>query len=78
MARHEGNFREAAEEPLGHDELLALLTSVEESEVRSRKDAIACALSASEGWQDAVRQLGGAFAEEAAGLRETKDALPED
>jgi hypothetical protein len=78
LARHEGDFREGAEEPLGLDELLALLASVEESEGRSRKDAIACALSASEGWQDAVRQLGGAFAEEAAGLRESKDDLPED
>ena len=29
-------------------------------------------LSASEGWQEAVKQLGGAFAEDAAELRERK------
>jgi phosphomannomutase len=78
LARHEGNFREGAEEPLGIDELLALLASVEESEGRSRDDAIACALSASEGWQEAVKRLGGAFAEEKPGLKERKDQLPED
>ena len=78
MARHEGDFRESAEEPLSLNELLALLASLEEGDVRSRNDAIACALSASEGWQDAVRRLGGAFAEEAPGLRERKDELPED
>jgi hypothetical protein len=78
LARHEGNFRESAEEPLSLNELLALLASVEESDVRSRNDAIACALSASEGWQEAVRRLGGAFAEKAPGLKERKDGLPED
>ena len=40
--------------------------------------AIACALSASDGWQDAVRRLRGAFAEEAPGLKERKDDLPDD
>jgi hypothetical protein len=78
VARHEGDFRTDAEEPLSLDELLALLASVEEGEAGSRKDAIACALSASEGWQDAVKELGGAFAEEAAGLRGNKDRLPDD
>ena len=33
---------------------------------------IACALSASEGWQEAVKKLGGAFAEEGSGLKERK------
>jgi hypothetical protein len=78
LARHEGSFRENAKEPLGLDELLALLGNVEGSDGRSREDAIACALSASEGWQDAVKRLGGAFAEEAAELRERKDELPDD
>jgi phosphomannomutase len=78
LARHEGNFRTDAEEPLSLDELLALLASDEESDARLRNDAIACALSASEGWQDAVRRLGGAFAEHAPGLRENKDQLPDD
>jgi hypothetical protein len=78
LARHEGNFRGNPGEPLSLDDLLALLGSSEEGDVRARNDAIACALSASEGWQDAVKRLGGAFAEEAAGLRERKDQLPGD
>ena len=78
MARHEGNFREHAEEPLSLDELIALLGTIGESDVASRNDAIACALSASEGWQDAVRRLRGAFADGGPGLRGRKDELPED
>jgi len=78
LARHEGSFRTSAEEPLGLDELLALLGSVDKDDVRARSVAIACALSASEGWQEAVKRLGGAFAEDAPGLRERKDGLPED
>jgi hypothetical protein len=77
LARYEGNFRGHAKEPLGLDELLALLGSADEGDGPSREDAIACALSASEGWQDAVKRLGGAFAEEAAELRERKDELPD-
>lgn len=78
MARHEGNFRTGAEEPLSLNELIALLGSIGESDAASRNDAIACALSASEGWQDAVRRLRGAFADEGPGLRDRKDDLPED
>jgi putative heme iron utilization protein len=77
LARHEGNFRVGAEEPLSLDDLFALLGEVEGDD-RARNDAIACALSASEGWQEAVRRLRGAFAEEASGLRERKDELPDD
>jgi hypothetical protein len=72
LARHEGDFRSTAEEPLSFDELLAVLGRDEKGEARSREDAIACALSASEGWQEAVKRLRGAFAEEAARLRERK------
>ena len=78
MARHEGNFRTDAKEPLSLDELLAFLATVEKREGCSREDAIACALSASEGWQEAVKRLGGAFAEDAPGLRERKAQLPND
>jgi hypothetical protein len=70
-------LRENAKEPLSLDELLTLLGSVEEIGERSREDAIACALSASEGWQDAVRRLRGAFANESQ-LSEQKDELPGD
>ena len=78
MARHEGNFRAGAEEPLSLDDLVALLAKFEEDNGLSREDAIACALSASEGWQEAVKQLGGAFASDASGLNERKDELPDD
>ena len=71
MARHERDFRADAEEPLSLDDLLALLgeSAVDE---RSRQDAIACYLSGSDGWREAMKTLGGTFAEEVAGLKERK------
>ena len=71
MARHEGEFRAGADEPLSLNELLALLGDGEADSQR-RQDAIACYLSAGEGWREAVKKLGGAFAEIEAGLRERK------
>jgi hypothetical protein len=59
-----------AEEPLSLNELLALLAESGEGGRSSREDAIACYLSGGEGWRDAVKKLGGAFAERAAGLKE--------
>ena len=72
MARHERDFRTGAEAPLSLDDLLALLESSAEAEGLSREDAIACYLSAGEGWREAMKRLGGAFAEGAAGLKERK------
>jgi hypothetical protein len=70
LARHEGDFRAHAEKQLSVAELLALLgTSSEESE-GSRENAVACYLSASEGWRDAVKLLRGTFAEGAAELKD--------
>ena len=66
MARHEGDFRVTAQEPLSLDELLSLLDSPESGD-RTREDAIACYLSGSEGWRDAVKLLGGTFAKERRG-----------
>jgi hypothetical protein len=71
LARHEGDFRINAEASLSLDELLALL-GADGKDAPTREDIVACALSASEGWQEAVRRLGGAFAEEAARLKERK------
>ena len=71
MARHEPDFRASAEHPLSLSELLALLGDKDGSE-RERQDAIACYLSAGEGWKDAVRRLGGNFASEAQKLSEGK------
>jgi hypothetical protein len=72
LARHERDFRTDAEEPLSLDDLLALLGSGTGVDERSRQDAIACYLSGGDGWRDAMKSLGGTFAEEAAGLRERK------
>ena len=73
MARHEGDFRLSSEEPLSLNELLALLAESGEGGRTSREDAIACYLSGGEGWREAVKMLGGAFAERAAELKERKD-----
>lgn len=72
MARHEGDFRINAQEPLSLDELLSLLDSSAEGAERTREDAIACYLSGSEGWRDAVKLLGGTFADRNEALRERK------
>ncbi|HYX47731.1 MAG TPA: hypothetical protein VE820_13045 [Sphingomicrobium sp.] len=72
MARHERDFCADAEAPLSLDDLLALLGSAAEVDDRSRQDAIACYLSGGDGWRDAMKVLGGTFAEEAAGLKERK------
>ena len=64
LARHERNFRDRTEAPLTLDELLALLGSGANGDERSRQDAIACYLSGADGWRDAVKRLGGTFAEE--------------
>ena len=71
MARHEGDFRASAVDPLSLNEVLELLNTSGEGDYRARQDAIACYLSASDGWRDAVKRLGGAFAE-GGKLRERK------
>ena len=53
------------------DELLSLLRDASDASDRERREAIACYLSGSEGWDDAVQRLGGAFAE-ATGLKGRK------
>jgi len=75
LARHEGEFQAAAETSLELDELLRALQSAESAADRDRQAAIACLLSASEGWREAVVRLSGAFAEGAtrSGLTDGKD-----
>ena len=70
MARHEGDFRTKAQEPISLSELLVLLGDAAERNGRSREDAIACYLSGADGWREAVKLLGGKFAQEEARLRE--------
>ena len=72
MARHEGDFRSREQEPLSLNELLALLGNTGEGDGHSREDAIACYLSGSDGWREAMKQLGGTFAERARELKERK------
>ena len=75
MARHEGEFEAAAETSLEMGELLRALARTESAADRERQAAIACLLSASEGWRDAVERLRGAFAEQGTktGLTDGKD-----
>jgi hypothetical protein len=72
LARHEKDFRGQPKQPLSLNELLALLEEGTEAGEASREDAIACYLSGSDGWREAVKRLGGTFAEEEARLRERK------
>ena len=62
MARFDGNLEAAGEARLDLNELLSVLAATDESKLRGRHDAIACLLSASEGWEQARAMLGGAFA----------------
>jgi hypothetical protein len=70
LSRHEGDVRTTAQEPLSLSELLALLGDAAERQGRSREDAIACYLSGGDGWREAVKLLGGTFAQEETKLRE--------
>ena len=70
MTRHERDFRTNAQEPISLSELLALLGDAAERDGHSREDAIACYLSGADGWREAVKLLGGTFAQEGAKLRE--------
>jgi hypothetical protein len=72
LARHDGDLSAGAPKPLSLDEVLALLGSSPEGHGLSRDDAIACYLSAGDGWREAVKKLGGAFAEGATGLNGRK------
>ena len=70
MARHDGDVRTKTQEPISLSELLALLGDAAEREGRSREHAIACYLSGADGWREAVKLLGGTFAQEEARLKE--------
>jgi len=68
VARHDNDFRGDGE-PLSLEDLLNLIEGEGQS---ARHAAIARYLSGSEDWRQAVKQLGGAFAERATRLRERK------
>ena len=66
MSRFEGDFSAAGDASLDTTELLNLL-GADSLTGRERQEAIACYLSASEGWHEALKALRGAFASDAAG-----------
>ena len=66
MSRFEGDFHAAGDAPLSKSELLDLLAACSGVPSRESRDAIACYLSASEGWHEALKSLRGAFANDAA------------
>jgi hypothetical protein len=72
LARHDGDFRIAAEELLSLNELLELLNDAAQG-AQAREDAIACYLSGADGWREAMKLLGGTFAEGATKLSRRKD-----
>jgi hypothetical protein len=61
LARFDGNLKAAGEAKLDVDELLSALSGTSGTSRRARQEAIACFLSASEGWRDARDRLKGAF-----------------
>lgn len=66
MSRFEGNFAAAGGAPLANGELSDLLTTFSALHGRERQEAMACYLSATGGWNEAMKALGGAFATDAA------------
>lgn len=66
MSRFEGDFSAAGDAPLSTTELLSLLGTSTALSARDRQEAIACYLSAGEGWDQALKTLRGAFASDAA------------
>jgi len=63
LSRFEGEFQPAGDGSIELPELLRVLADAALPE-RQRQAAIACYLSASDGWRDAGQLLGGAFAGE--------------
>ena len=76
MSRLDGKLTAAGDVPLELAELLAALEAQPSKDVQDWRDAIACYLSASEGWRDASQVLAGAFANEGCepGRRRDKEA----
>jgi hypothetical protein len=73
LARHDGRISAGTPTPLGFEEFVQLIGEPNSSGARGREDAIARYLSAGEGWDEAAKLLGGAFADDVAGLKARKD-----
>jgi len=76
LSRFEGKFQGEAAQSLDVSLLLAELAG-QQSQLsdRDRQAAIACYLSASEGWRNASQRLGGTFAGRAFAKREDRPGL---
>ncbi len=72
LSRLEGDFSAAGDAWLSTDELLNLLSTSGGLNGRERRAAIACYLSAGEGWDEALKSLGGAFAPQGAEAEKIK------
>jgi len=76
LSRYEGKFAGQAAASLDVSALIAELAGQQaQLSARDRQAAIACYLSASEGWRNASQRLGGAFAGEALANRKWNTGL---
>ena len=75
MARIDGKFEAAGDARLDIDELYSAFPGAGQAVAKARHDAIACFLSASEGWEEAREAVKGAFApvQKAPWLRDGKE-----
>jgi hypothetical protein len=76
LSRFEGDFSAAGDASLSTAELLNLLSASSGLNSRERQAAIACYLSAGEGWDQALKTLRGAFASDAAQGAEAEVVKP--
>lgn len=72
LARHERDFQPDAGASLSAEELLELLGPEAGQDPDARQHAIACYLAAGDGWREAMKAVGGAFAADGPGLKERK------
>ena len=78
LSRFEGKFQGDAAASLDVSRLISELAGQQaQLSDRDRRHAIACYLSASEGWRNASQRLGGAFAGRACAKGGTKTGLSE-
>ncbi len=63
MARFEGKFDADGGQPIEFEEILGLMVANAPDRPAALEHARACYLSSSDGWRDAVKELGGAFAD---------------
>jgi len=73
LSRYDGRFDATAEVPMDAAELVAEIAARADARNRERQDAIACFLSGSEGWEQALNLLGGAFAPERSSGQHNED-----